>query len=149
MGRIVVGVDGSDPAARALRWAVGEARIRSASVHAVHAWQFPIVAGPMGTFIPPPPEEDMHKEAHRVLDEALDLVDTSGVEVSREVVEQGAARALLGASKDADLLVLGSRGLGGFRGLLLGSVSQQCAQHASCPVVIVPHEDRPAHEDES
>jgi nucleotide-binding universal stress UspA family protein len=62
---------------------------------------------------------------------------SKGLDVTTEAVEGQAAAVLLHAARDADLLVVGSRGLGGFRGLLLGSVSQQCVDHAPCPVVVV------------
>jgi len=80
------------------------------------------------------------EDASELLERVIAEVATEGdrdVEISRSVVEGSAASALVAAAESADLLVIGSRGLGGFRGLLLGSVSQQCAHHASCPVVIV------------
>lgn len=134
---IVVGVDGSEHAARALRWALDEARIRGAAVQAVHAWQNPDV-GVTGFPVPKVGTEGIAEAAQETLDQAVDDQATGGVEVERSLVRGPAAQALLDAAKGADLLVVGSRGRGGFAGLLLGSVSQQCAHHASCPVVIVP-----------
>lgn len=141
MTGIVVGVDGSESAQAALRFALAEARLRDVPVRVVGAWQVP-VAAVGGGFVAPdaalvrelPPE--MHGTLARALEEVGDL--TSGVEVETTVREGGPATVLLEEAQDADLLVVGTRGLGSFRGLLLGSVSQQCAQHAPCPVVIVP-----------
>lgn len=147
MPKIVVGVDGSEGAAKALRWALGEARLRSASLRIVHAWSVPLVLSipSADAFGIPEPAESMqqvraalHKEADNVLEAALHRIEADDIEVEAEVVEGKAARVLIEAATDADLLVVGSRGLGGFTGLLLGSVSQQCAHHARCPVVIVP-----------
>lgn len=139
MTRIVVGVDGSESSHRALEWAVDEARLRHATVEAVHAWTY----SPLGTSPYHPSVLDpsmMERIAHEVLDEAIAAVDTSGVTVSKSLVCDGAATALLEEGKGADLLVVGSRGRGGFAGLLLGSVSQQIVHHARCPVVIIPAE---------
>jgi nucleotide-binding universal stress UspA family protein len=87
-------------------------------------------------------DEELAAGARRTLERALaDAGDrTAGVDVEPVVREGAPARVLLEEADDADLLVVGSRGLGGFRGLLLGSVSQQCSHHAPCPVVVVPHE---------
>jgi len=139
MERIVVGVDGSQPAREALRWAIDEARRRNATVEAVYAWHQPFAAGyvmegeiDLGRY-----EED----AQRVLDEAVDaMTDHADVDVERKLVAGSAAGALVHEAKGATLLVVGSRGRGGFSGLLLGSVSQQAAHHAPCPVVIIPHD---------
>ena len=83
----------------------------------------------------------MHQAAEELLEEetaGLEAeAEAEGIEIERRVVEGGAARVLVDAAADGDLLVVGSRGHGGFAGLLLGSVSQQCAHHAHCPVVIV------------
>jgi nucleotide-binding universal stress UspA family protein len=140
MGRIVVGVDGSEGSVLALRWAVEEARLREATVEAVHAWTYPMVAGPMGAIIPPVPREDLERTAGEVLEEALQeaQVEGKGVEIARRIVEGPPAVMLVQQAESADLLVIGSRGHGGFTGLFLGSVSHQCAQRASCPVVIIP-----------
>jgi nucleotide-binding universal stress UspA family protein len=137
-GTIVVGVDGSACSKEALRWALGEARLRGANVRAVRAWQFPplLTAGPYV----PPVDFDV---ASQLRDAARESVEAAVREVAgetpveTEVVEGPAARVLLREAEDAELLVVGSRGHGGFAGLLLGSTSHQCAQHARCPVVVV------------
>lgn len=140
-GLIVVGVDGSEESRAALRWAVEEARLRKAAVSAVHAW-WAIPELEPGT---PVLDEDWQtlrdQEAKRFVEQFVEHTlggARAGVEITAVPV-QGvtAAVALLEAAKDADLLVVGSRGLGGFKGLLLGSVSQQCTQHAECPVAII------------
>lgn len=140
MRSIVVGVDGSDESKEALRWAVEEARLRGDTLHAAHVWSYPYFITP--ALVPPAstiPISDVRERAEEMLDAVLDEVlgAAPGVEVERTVVEGVPAQVLVEAAKDADLLVLGSRGHGGFSGLLLGSVSQQCAHHAECPVVIV------------
>lgn len=133
MNAIVVGVDGSENGQRALEWAAEEARIRNATLRAVYVWSY--LRQPDDGFNPEFGEED----ARRLIDEAVDKLGerATGVEVSREAVCDLPARGLLDAASDADLLVVGARGLGGFKGLLLGSVSHQVVQHATCPVVIV------------
>jgi nucleotide-binding universal stress UspA family protein len=137
-GRIVVGVDGSACADRALAFAVGEARLRDASVDAVHAWFFPAVTyTPFGPG-PVVSEPDLEAAEQEVLDRAVARVDTSGVHVERRLVLGGSAPCLLDAAKGAELLVVGTRGHGGFTGLLLGSTSQHLAHHPPCPLVIVP-----------
>jgi nucleotide-binding universal stress UspA family protein len=137
MERIVVGVDGSQAARDALRWAVDEARRRNATVEAVYAWHQPFMAGYMMEG-----ELDLgryEEEAQEVLDRAVETLKDSGdVTIERKLVAGSAAGALVDEAKGAALLVVGSRGRGGFSGLLLGSVSQQAAHHAPCPVVIIP-----------
>jgi nucleotide-binding universal stress UspA family protein len=136
---IVVGIDHSDGAKAALRFALEEARLRHATLRAVHAWKFDYLGAPgiMGT-LPPGEYEALQSAAEAALDATFkEVAKAEGVEVERWVVEGAPAAVLVEESRDASLLVVGSRGLGGFAQLLLGSVSQQCAHHAECPVVIV------------
>jgi nucleotide-binding universal stress UspA family protein len=138
MSVIAVGVDGSETSKRALRWALDEAQLRQATVRAVHAWQYPVSEAWAG--VPVNIYDVLEESAQEQLASIVDEVaghDAKGVE--QVVVIGAAAGALLDSSRDAELLVLGSRGLGGFKGLLLGSVSQQCVHHATCPVVVIPH----------
>lgn len=141
MGRIVVGVDGSDGSRRALRWALGEARLRGADLDVVCAvaeprpWVDPVL-------FPPPPAEDLCGQGRAIVDEVLGGIDLAGVHVERISAVGGGARVLLEAAVGADLLVVGSRGRGGFRSLMLGSVAQQAVTHAMCPVVVVVPEHR-------
>lgn len=139
MNRVVVGVDGSPQSSRALAWAVDEARARRARLTVVHAWLPAYISGfPLTSVMVDP---DVYKKpAQQVLDDAVDAVDTTGLvaAVERKLAEGGAAAALIHEAQDADLLVVGSRGVGGFVGLLVGSVATQVAHHAPCPVVIVP-----------
>jgi nucleotide-binding universal stress UspA family protein len=149
LGTIVVGVDGSPPSLRALRFALAEAALRGANVRAVYAWNVPYAPASSAPFIGvtelPELEQSVMTHAHGLLDEALRQVDVpEGVEVEREVARGDAPHALIRSAEDAELLVVGSRGRGGFAGLLLGSVSQRCAHHAPCPVVIVPAVETPA-----
>jgi nucleotide-binding universal stress UspA family protein len=143
----VVGVDGSEGATSALRWAAAEARLRGVGLSVVHAWTVPLVlTSPSGeTFGVPDPAHSVEEvraasqeKADEVVQASLETIDALGVAVDSQVVEGRAASMLIDASEGAELLVVGRRGLGGFAGLLLGSVSQQCAHHARCPVVIVP-----------
>jgi nucleotide-binding universal stress UspA family protein len=108
-----------------------------------HAWHLPPLvagAGPFDVTLAPDPEafERVEQTAQAIVDLELDAVDTSGIEVRRLVEARSPADALIEAARDADLLVVGNRGRGGFAGLLLGSVGQQVSHHAPCPVVIVP-----------
>ncbi len=139
---IVVGVDGSESARVALRFALDEARLRGDVVRVVGVWHVPVAAHG-SAFVPPATDlEGVQEPQMRLaLERALEQTDRSAGDVEVEtVVREGApAATLLEEAQDAELLVVGSRGLGGFRGLLLGSVGQQCAHHAPCPVVIVPH----------
>jgi nucleotide-binding universal stress UspA family protein len=147
---IVVGVDGSEESKIALRWGIVEARLRRTPLHAVHVWIYPSVIDP-GPFDPPStrPIERLREDAEALLQatvtEVVNGIEDVDVEVHQQVIEGPAARGLLDAAESADLLVLGSRGRGGFAGLLLGSVSQQCAHHATCPVVIIRAPREPAH----
>ena len=140
-GRIVVGVDGSTGSEDALRWALDEARLRHASLDVVHAWSFPGVGVTHfgSAVLPVIAPEDLQKAAGEAARESVGRAvgDETSVPVMT-VVERGhPTEVLLNASKGADLLVLGSRGHGGFTGMLLGSVSTHVVHHATCPVVIV------------
>ena len=131
--RIVVGVDGSAHGNAALEWAVDEARIRGGGIVAVFAWQLPFIGVP-GAF----DRDEMEQLGKRFLAETVAAVVPAGVvPVTRLVAQGDVSESLIEASRDADLLVLGSRGRGGFAGLKLGSVSAECVQHASCPVVVI------------
>jgi len=140
VSRIVVGVDGSEASVDALCWALHEARLRAARVVAVYVWLYPSLGLGLGG-TPRPGYDELRRSAEELLDESVDAVAEApeGVEIERVVVEGAAPEQLMAAADGAEMLVLGSRGLGGFAGLLLGSVSQQCAHHARCPVVIVRH----------
>ena len=140
--RFVVGIDGSDESRSALRWAVNEAALWDAQLDVVHAWDLPFV------IVPPPISvtyqhdvETREQAAASLLDTevsaAIDRAATAPKRLDKIVVADSAARALLDTAKRADLLVVGTRGRGGFTGLLLGSVSSQCVHHASCPVAVV------------
>ena len=137
MKKIAVGTDGSENSIAALRWALAEAKVHSATVDVVYSWEFPPVIDPLGVSMLPS-AEDMNASASRLLKGVMDKVDANGVSVTSRVVRGAPAAALLTAGESADLLVLGRRGHGGFLGLLLGSVAEQVAHHASCPVVLVP-----------
>jgi nucleotide-binding universal stress UspA family protein len=138
---IVVGVDGSGHADAALAWAIEEARLRNATLRIVHAWQYlPMVAEPMAA-VPATPYEDLSDAAQRVVTETVERVTggvEAGVPMDVRIVEGAAGAAVLDAAEDATMIVVGSRGRGGFTGLLLGSVSQQITHHAHCPVVVLP-----------
>jgi nucleotide-binding universal stress UspA family protein len=131
--RIVVGVDGSEHGNAALRWAAEEAEVHGGEIVAVFAWQLPFIGVP-GAF----DRQEMEKTCKAFLEESLNAVlPVPEVPISKFVAEGDVSASLIEASRGADMLVLGSRGRGGFAGLKLGSVSQECVQHAACPVVII------------
>ncbi|GGJ12187.1 universal stress protein [Streptomyces brasiliensis] len=138
--RIVVGVDGSEGSKKALSWAVRQAELSRAVVEAVIAWEIPQYHGSLG-WLPPSSTENAALEgrAREALEDAVEsVVGTSPAVEVRAVVSYGtAASVLLDAARGASLLAVGSRGLGGFKGLLLGSVAQHCVQHAPCPVLVI------------
>jgi nucleotide-binding universal stress UspA family protein len=141
MQKIVVGIDGSDASKAALRWAVGDARGRGAEVVALHAYDVELPTADLAPTAPidiPAFVGDIHEEAERFVAQVVDDVvgKTATVDVAPIAVEEpDFAKALIDASRDADLLVVGSHGRG-LSPLRLGSVSLECAQHAACPVVI-------------
>jgi nucleotide-binding universal stress UspA family protein len=134
---VVVGVDGSEASSKALTWAAQEARLRRAILRVVHSWEFPVYDNL--TYVPDIGYDDIARAAEDSL--ATQLVDVLGTEpdltVERHVTQSSAAQAILELSKDAELVVVGSRGRGGFAGLLLGSVSTHVMHHATCAAVIV------------
>lgn len=133
--RIAVGVDGSAESLFALEWAVTEARLRHGHVRAVTAWEYPPETAGMEAMIWD--SEILEPTAKRMQTDTVKGVDTEGVNITGDVVQGPTVTVLVNASKDADLLVVGSRGHGGFTGLLLGSVSTQVVHHAACAVLVV------------
>ena len=138
--RIVVGVDGSDGSRAAVHWAFELAQERGSELLLVSVWTPPPaqIAHPFDS-VPWGTDVDLSGAAEQALQEMLQAVvgDQKDVKVKTQVASGNAAKVLIDLSQDADLLVVGSRGHGGFAGMLLGSVSQHAAAHASCPVVVV------------
>jgi nucleotide-binding universal stress UspA family protein len=137
VARIVVGIDGSAPADEALRWAADEALRWNGVLEVVHAWLPPYPLNPQDLF---KDEDPYEATARRALAESvarLKAERTDNLEIREVLVFDHPAKALIDASRGADVLVVGSRGRGGFKGLLLGSVSLQCVHHAACAVVVV------------
>lgn len=138
---IAVGVDGSAPSILALRWAAALAPLFNARIRAVTSWRYQIA---LGTFTPViwQPDEEAHRICAAAVTKAFDGAPPAGLEMA--VVEGPAAKTLVEESKTAQLVVVGSRGHGGFEGLLLGAVSATVAEHAHCPVFIAHGSDLPA-----
>ena len=137
--RIVVGVDGSENSLIALRWAMAEAALWHAPLDVVGAWgsaNYGLGGGAK--------EEQLRTQTEAILEDALADAGREGAPISLAVEHGPAAGVLVGASRGADLLVVGSRGRGALAGFVLGSVSQQCAAHASCPVGVVPDSGNPS-----
>jgi nucleotide-binding universal stress UspA family protein len=137
-GRIVVGVDGSPAATRAAYWAAEEATRRHCGLDVVHAWMTPYPINPTDVFTDPAPFEAQGWEVLNRTISSLAPREKAPFDVRPVLVEAYAAEGLLSACDAAELLVVGSRGRGGFSGLLLGSVSQHCIHRAPCPVVVIP-----------
>jgi nucleotide-binding universal stress UspA family protein len=139
--RIVVGVDGSDTSRKALAWAYDEAAHHAAQITAVSTWHPPAMpmTPPYGSLPPEGYAGQPQRDALDLLEKFVaDLeVRDPAVDVSTSVEQGNPAEVLIERSKDADLLVVGSRGHGGFRGMLLGSVSHHLVAHAQCPIVVV------------
>lgn len=141
-GRIVVGVDDSEQAAAALRWALAEGALRGATVEVVHSWSPPLSALPFGaTLVIPVDEAAIDSAARASVDELVDAalaeMDHRPPEVLRTILPGGPASTLVEVSEDADMLVVGSHGRSGLSRLMLGSVAMACVNHAACPVVII------------
>ena len=139
--RIVVGVDGSVHSRAALRWAAQFAGVLGARLLAVTAWDYPLALG--WSVVPDDwdPAGDMQKILQETVTEAFGGNPPAGLQL--QVNEGSAARVLIEASQGATMLVVGSRGHGGFAGLLLGSVSANVAEHAPCPVLIIHGDQAP------
>ncbi|BEL05996.1 universal stress protein [Actinoplanes sichuanensis] len=133
----MVGVDGSPSSKAALRWAARQAGLTGGRLHAVTAWELPSYYGwaPMLPY-----DEDLAATAGKALTAAVHSVfgdERSKLDLVESVVPGHPAQVLIDLSARCGLLVIGSRGHGAFTGTLIGSVSQQCVQHARCPVVVV------------
>lgn len=137
---VVVGVDGSPASAKALDWAARYAQASGATVRAVLAWHYPAAVGsaPVGV-APASVTAEVEQSERAVLGQMVSdaLSEHPGAEVVRELAYGHPSEVLIEQSREADLLVIGSRGRGGFKGMLLGSVSHQCVTHAACPVTVV------------
>jgi nucleotide-binding universal stress UspA family protein len=141
-GRIVVGVDGSESSTAALHWALDEAELRGVDVQAVMAWQHPVVYNNPPTMMAVSStvvafDDLAAAAAGEVARIAAEAGQNRTASITAESVEGHPAEALISIAADAALLVVGSRGHGGFVGALLGSVSQHVVAHAECPVVVV------------
>jgi len=139
IGRIVVGVDGSEPSIRALQWAARQAEWSGATLEVLTAWTFPEHPAPLGIVVHVPWPDELIAEARVKLDEVIGdaLPNIDPQRVIARVIRGSSVRVLLDAARDAELLVVGSRGRGAMAELLLGSVSEHCVRHAGCPVVVV------------
>lgn len=143
-GRIVVGIDGSEQSSAALRWAAEEAKLRGATVEAVHAWTFVPVTTPADSGLVPVAWTDSvdaleatQNAAQRIAADQVRDVLGEDHDVTVSLVQDDATEALVQAAVGADLLVVGNRGRGALKEALLGSTSGRVADHAPCPVVIV------------
>ena len=137
-GKIVVGVDGSEHSRRALTWALAEARLRGVGCVAIHAWGYGLTTS---TLLPGEAPVVLSDDAEAVLAKDVEFAAASGVPVEGILVFAAANRALIDASHDALLIVVGSHGRGAFATALLGSVSLACVHHAVCPVVVITAEE--------
>jgi nucleotide-binding universal stress UspA family protein len=137
--RIVVGVDGSPEAVTALEFAIEEARLRSAALHVTYA--YPAMASQLTGSTADDYYAQVEGEARELLQRIKAAAPTTdGLDVEWLGVPGNPAEVLIEASRAATLLVVGSRGLGGFLGLVMGSVSSQCVHHSHCPVLVVREE---------
>ena len=138
---ILVGVDGSEPSRKALKWAAGQARLTGASLRVLTTWEVATGTGWVPTF---PIDYDPEAIATKALEQAITEVlgPDPGIAVEQVVKEGHAAPVLLAEAREADLLVVGSHGHGAFAGMLVGSVSEHLVRHAPCVIVVV-HCDKP------
>lgn len=145
MPGIIVGIDGSDHSERALEWAVNEAAMRNVPLTVLTVHQFAL--GYWGGTVMYPEDHSLAEESRQVAQEATDkalaqLGEARPASVTVRAVTGIPADELLSAAKNADMIVVGSRGAGGFARLLMGSVSTQVTHHAHCPIVVIPSADR-------
>lgn len=138
----IVGFDGSDGSAAALRWALEDT---DGPVRAVATWQAPVAAAPPWVVVPVIDEAQLMAEQRSRLDELLaEVAGGDAGRVTLDVLAGPAGPKLVDAARGAHVLALGRRGHGGFLGLLLGSVSEYCVHHATCPVALVPTDPPPS-----
>lgn len=140
MAGVVVGTDGSAGARNALAWAVEEARLRNAPLTVVAVVAVPVTLARANVPLISEPEAADLRAAEEEARAEVDEVGAGGVDVSIDVAYGIPAEELINAGRGADLLVVGSRGVGGFSRLLLGSVSTQVVHHAPCPVAVIPYD---------
>jgi nucleotide-binding universal stress UspA family protein len=144
MAEIVVGVDGSEHSVDALRWAANEARLRGSTLKVVASFATPIMS--TGYEVAAPDPSDLAAASNTMLGAAIDTIREEGaldgIDIVTEALEGHAGEQLIRLSEDADLLVVGARGHGGFLGLLMGSVTTYVVNHALCPVVVVRSADK-------
>ena len=140
MTKIVVGIDGSESALAALRWAIGQARLKGSTIDAIDAWNYPYVVVP-GATIPLHPRADQAIDVEQELEAALAsvAVEADGVIINPIVTEGVPAAVLCEAAEDAEVLVIGRGRHHNLRKRVLGSVGTEVLQHAPCPVVVVNH----------
>ena len=134
-GRIVAGFDGAESSLQALSWAARQAVLTAATLEVVMTWEWP---SSYGWAVPIPDDFDPEADTQKVLDTAIAGVrsDYPGLKAEARLINGHPAPVLVEASKDADLLVVGSRGHGEFVGMLIGSVSEYCVTNAQCPVLV-------------
>lgn len=140
MAHLVVGVDGSQESTTALTWAAAEAQRRGASLMIIYGLHMPIVSVPLGGAVVLPPTDELEKYARSVLEAAAASATSTapGLDVRTALELRPPADALLAASAEAELVVVGSRGLSSLGSVILGSVSTRVAAGASCPTVVIP-----------
>jgi nucleotide-binding universal stress UspA family protein len=144
MFAIIVGVDGSNHSIQALEWAMEEGALRQAAVTVVTVNSTPAnpwTGNPAVQDTDPAHEQKMRQAAEELIRKATSQIgDAQPTSVTVRALTGFPAKELIAASRDADLVVVGSRGAGGFARLVMGSVSSQVTQHARCPVVVIPAE---------
>jgi nucleotide-binding universal stress UspA family protein len=143
-GRVVVGVDCSEASKGPLLWAARQAELMQASLEVVLAWKLPLMAD--AYTVPAPAGVDPESQGKLVLDAIIHSVlgEPDDLEIVPIVTRGPVAKTLLRIAKGADLLVVGTRGHSPLVGMLLGSVSEHCVGHATCPVVVIHHDEKAA-----